>query len=200
MLRGQDDGVHPSGRDRREIERGLKRHDKILVAWLTRKFGDRELAQDLAQEAHLRVWQYAEHNDIEHLKPLLFKTAANLAANEFRSRGRMRASGITSGNADDVLEVIACDEPSPERAAVARAEAQLSLDAIKKLPERQRRAFVMSRFEALSYAQIATALGVSVSSVEKYIMAALVALREAVADDRGGNVVSIASRRGEGTR
>ncbi|NRA28979.1 MAG: sigma-70 family RNA polymerase sigma factor [Parvularculaceae bacterium] len=164
---------------------------------MTRKFGDRELAEDLAQEAHLRVWQYAEHNDVLHLKPLLFKTAANLAANEFRSRGRMRASGVSVGIVEDAMEIVPSDDPSPERAAVARADAQVSLEAIRALPERQRRAFVMSRFEDQSYASIAQALGVSVSSVEKYIMAALAALRTAIDAQHSDNVVSLAKRRDE---
>lgn len=197
MWRGRDCGDEPPGRDRRLIERGLKAHDKILVSWLTKKFGDRELAEDLAQEAHLRVWQYAEHNDVVHLKPLLFKTAANLAANEFRSRGRMRASGVSVGIVDDAADIVPSDEPSPERAAVARADAKLSLEAIRTLPERQRRAFVMSRFEDQSYADIATTLGVSVSSVEKYIMAALAVLRMAVDVQQTDNVVSLAKRRDE---
>jgi RNA polymerase sigma factor (sigma-70 family) len=168
-------------RDRRTIERGMRAHHRLLVAWLTKKFGDNDLAQDLAQETYLRVWQYAEQHEVQHLKPLLFKTAANLAANEFRSRKRWRSSaGAETGGleAQDV-EYVACDAPSPERIAVARAEAKASLEAISQLPEQQRRAFVMNRFEGKSYAEISAALGVSVSSVEKYIMAALTALRKA---------------------
>ena len=55
----------------------------------------------------------------------------------------------------------------------------------------------MSRFEDQSYASIAQALGVSVSSVEKYIMAALAALRTAIDAQHSDNVVSLAKRRDE---
>lgn len=195
MIENGRDGVVPCGRDRGEIEKGLRSYERLLRAWLEKKFGDRELAQDLAQEACLRVWQYAEHNEVGSVKPLLFKTAANLAANEFRSRGRMRASGLTGGTSDAMMEVVPCDSPSPERATVARADAMTSLQAIRALPEKQRRAFIMNRFENLSYQDIASNLGVSVSSVEKYMMAALSALRQAVDEDTGGKVVPLHRRR-----
>ena len=188
--------------DRKATERGLRRYDRLLVSWLTKKFGDQDLAQDLAQETYLRVWKYAEHNHIENLKPLLFKTAANLAANEFRARGRWRASGArdSDGGAANEIEFVACEAPSPERAAMAKAEAKASLAAIKQLPERQRRAFVMNRFEGKNYIQIAEALKVSVSSVEKYIMAALTALRSATAEETPhANIVSFPSRKRDGS-
>lgn len=195
---GLDPGALPR-RDRKAIERGLRQHDRTLVAWLTKKFGDADLAQDLAQETYLRIWQYAERREIEHLKPLLFKTAANLAANEFRSRSRWRSSG--DGRADGLeasdIEFVACDAPSPERTTVARAEARSSLNAIRQLPDRQRRAFVMNRFEGKSYPEIAKILNVSVSSIEKYIMSALAALRAAAdEDDKISNIVPLAGRRG----
>ena len=185
-------------RDRKAIERGLRLHDRTLVAWLTKKFGDADLAQDLAQETYLRIWQYAERREIEHLKPLLFKTAANLAANEFRSRSRWRRSADAPRDGQEVsdIEFVPCDAPSPERTAVARAEARSSLNAIRQLPDRQRRAFVMNRFEGKSYPEIAAVLNVSVSSIEKYIMSALAALRAAAdEDDRVSNVVPITGRR-----
>lgn len=188
-------------RERNVIERGMRKYDRVLVAWLTKKFGDSDLAQDLAQDTYVRVWQYAERNEIQNLKPLLFKTAANLAANEFRSRSRWRASGGTdiSGGDAAALESVACDLPSPERAVVSRAEARASLDAIRQLPENQKRAFVMNRFEGKSYAEIAGVLEVSVSSIEKYIMAALIALREASNGDSGqGRVVSFPANRRSG--
>jgi RNA polymerase sigma-70 factor (ECF subfamily) len=181
------------------IDRGIRKYDRLLVAWLTGKFGDADLARDLAQETYLRIWRYSESNDIGNLKALLFKTAANLAANEFRSRARWRVQQNTGAAAikDGEIEQVACDAPSPERAAVARADARASMKAIQALPERTRRAFVMSRFEGKSYGEIAAELGVSVSSVEKYIIAALTALREAVADTPkpAGNIISFVNQR-----
>ena len=52
--------------------------------------------------------------------------------------------------------------------------------AIENLPEKVRRAFIMNRFQEMSYREIADELGVSVSSVEKYMITALKTLRAAV--------------------
>jgi len=159
------------------IERGLKAQRKLLVGWLTKKFGDRELAHDIAQDACLNVWRYAQDHSVVDVKAFLFKTAANLAANEFRRRARRRASGFDDGPMEVWTEVVASDAPSAERTLEARQVAQQYLAVIRDLPEKHRRAFAMSRFEGQSYAEIANHLGVSVSSVEKYMMTVLKALR-----------------------
>ncbi|NNU15961.1 sigma-70 family RNA polymerase sigma factor [Parvularcula sp. ZS-1/3] len=174
----------------------------MLVGWLTSKFGDREMAEDLAQDTYLRVWRYAESNDIENVKALLFRTAANLAANEFRSRSRRRKAGLTEQSKDDETDLVASvpsDSPSPESQLLTRTETLSALEAIRGLPEKQRRAFIMSRFEEKSYAEIAGVLGVSVSSIEKYIIAALAHLRASVRGDEASNVVPLnAPGRGRG--
>jgi RNA polymerase sigma-70 factor (ECF subfamily) len=169
------------GRSRkRQIERELAEHGPVVRRWLYRRFGDADLAEDLVQDACLRVWEYSEHEAIDHVRALLFRTAANLAANEFRSRKRKRDAGLMSDHDDANLSLIASDAPSPERILAGREEADRSYRIILALPLVQRRAFVMSRFEGRSYREIASALDVSVSSVEKYIMSSLKALRDSL--------------------
>jgi len=68
--------------------------------------------------------------------------------------------------------------------ASARQDAEVSLRAIEALPEKIRRAFVLSRFEEKTYSEIATVLSVSVSSVEKYIIEALKSLRMALDENQ----------------
>ncbi|NWG92088.1 MAG: RNA polymerase sigma factor [Parvularculaceae bacterium] len=170
----------------------------MLVRWLARKFGDIDTARDIAQSAYLRVWRYAQTQPIDNLQALIFKTAANLAANEFRARKRMQAvrSDAASNGAENPIEQIACSAPSPESAAVAREEIAASVRALESLPMQARRAFVLSRFEEKTYREIAAILGVSESSVEKYIIAALKALREAAEETgRPANIVHLPNRR-----
>jgi RNA polymerase sigma-70 factor (ECF subfamily) len=184
--------------DEAEVDRAFRRHDKMLVRWLAQKFGDIDTARDIAQSAYLRVWRYAQTQPIENLQALIFKTAANLAANEFRARKRMQAvkSDPAANSAENPIEQIPCSAPSPESTAVAREAIAASVRAIESLPLQARRAFVLSRFEEKTYREIAAILGVSESSVEKYIIAALKALREAAEETgRPANIVRLPNRR-----
>jgi len=181
---------------RRAVERAVRKHNGLLVNWLSQKFGDSDVAQDIAQSAYIRVLRYAETHEIENPRALIFKTASNLAANEIRSRGRSPIlSAAQSASHDGLLEAVASDAPSPERTEEARQDLKVSMRAIMQLPGRIRRAFVLSRFMDKSYREIAADLCVSESSVEKYIIEALKILREAVQREEGrGNVIDINDR------
>ena len=161
------------------IGRAIREHDRVLVRWLTLKFGDVETARDIAQSTYLRVWRYAQTQPIQNLQALIFKTAANLAANEFRARKRRRAISIEANGVDvaSLMEAAHSREPTPEATAIAKQEIGLLMDAIGKLPAQVRRAFILSRFEEKPYREIALIMGVSESSVEKYIIMALRSLR-----------------------
>ncbi len=180
------------------VDQAIRRNDRMLVRWLAQKFGDVETARDIAQSAYLRVWRYAQSQPIDNLQALIFKTAANLAANEFRARKRMRSLKIDPASElnERAIELVPSTAPSPETSAVTREEIAASLRAIDSLPAQARRAFVLSRFEEKTYREIAVILGVSESSVEKYIIAALKALRLAAEESgRPQNVVSLSNRR-----
>lgn len=180
------------------VDQAIRRNDRMLVRWLAQKFGDVETARDIAQSAYLRVWRYAQSQPIDNLQALIFKTAANLAANEFRARKRMRSLKIDPASElnERAIELVPSTAPSPETSAVTREEIAASLRAIDSLPAQARRAFVLSRFEEMTYREIAVILGVSESSVEKYIIAALKALRLAAEESgRPQNVVSLPNRR-----
>ncbi|MFZ5618879.1 MAG: RNA polymerase sigma factor, partial [Pseudomonadota bacterium] len=152
------------------VDRAIRRHDQMLVRWLAQKFGDIETARDIAQSAYLRVWRYAQTQQIDNLQALIFKTAANLAVNEFRARKRMRSLKIdpSADAKEPAIDQVASASPSPETTAVAREEIAASLRAIESLPLQARRAFILSRFEEKTYREIAVILGVSESSIEKY--------------------------------
>jgi RNA polymerase sigma-19 factor, ECF subfamily len=181
-----DNSRKPSDHARHKlVDRAIRKHDRMLVQWLTKKFGDREAARDIAQSAYLRIWRYAEHNEIDNPQALIFKTAANLAANEFRARHRMRFIERMTPRSDEdddhnKIENLACDTPSPEQITVARQDLKTGIAAIKRLPDRVRHAFVLSRFENKNYREIAADMNVSESSVEKYIITALKLLRDAL--------------------
>ena len=168
------------------IENAIRRDEKLLVRWLTKRLADPDAAKDVAQSVYLRVWAYAEKTNIDNPRALIFKTASNLALNEMKRRNRFYRRHISPGefSEDDPLHNIQSLEPSPEKNVSLREDLALTMAAIKALPERPRRAFMLSRFDGLSYKEIATLLKVSESSIEKYMIEALKRLRKSLIPDQ----------------
>ncbi len=187
--RREDAGPAPLSPDYSgEMGEAFRKYDRTLIRWLAQKFGDLDTARDIAQSAYLRIWRYSETREITNLRALIFQTAANLAANEFRARKRRRTVSFdpTAPEPYEAVDFARCEKLSPETATIAREEVSILLAAINALPEPTRRAFVLSRFEGKTYREIATALGVSESSIEKYIISALKSLRAASATPAAG--------------
>ncbi len=174
------------------IEAAIRQDEKMLVRWLTKKLGDPDAARDVAQNVFLRVWAFSETEKIDNPRALIFKTASNLALNELKRRNRFERRHVSAADPieNDPLKHVASLAPSPETETSIREDVTLTLAAIRDLPERPRRAFVMNRFDGLSYKEIARALQVSESSVEKYMIEALKILREKLRDGKGATVVA----------
>lgn len=125
-----------------------------------RVLGDRSEAEDVAQEAMLRLWKAAADwraDGAAQPSTWLHKVVANLAID------RLRRSGRAVGMGDDDF---ADSAPGPE-AKLQEAGRMSALDAaLADLPERQRQAVVLRHIEGLSNPEIAEVLGVGVEAVE----------------------------------
>jgi RNA polymerase sigma factor (sigma-70 family) len=195
---GEDDLTGTASADSGDVAKAFRKHNQMLIRWLAQKLGDVETARDIAQGAYLRVLSYSKTQKVENAQALIFKTAANLAANEFRSRKRRRSftAETVTGDGPNAIDLVACHDPSPEEATLSKEQVSVTLGAIRALPDQVRRAFVLSRFEGKTYREIAALLSVSESSVEKYIIAALKAVRAAVAEpETSADVIPLAERR-----
>jgi RNA polymerase sigma-70 factor, ECF subfamily len=142
------------------------------VAW--RLLGGRDGAEDVAQEAFLRLWQNPRQvRDAKALKSWLMRVASNLVVDRYRRQGPQDA-GELPDTADDA--------PGPEL-ALRRAQVAAAVDgAIADLPERQRLALVLSHFEGYGNPEIALALDVSVEAVESLLARARRGLKAVLAD------------------
>ncbi|MEO1241214.1 MAG: RNA polymerase sigma factor [Pseudomonadota bacterium] len=160
----------------------MRQEEKLLIRWLTQKLGDPDSARDVVQSVFLRVWAFAENGVVENPRALLFKTAGNLALNELKRRNRFTRRHIEPGTTseNDPLHNVASSSPSPEKQASLREDVSITMAAIEALPDRPRRAFMMNRFDGLSYKEIAALMNVSESSVEKYMIEALKKLRSSM--------------------
>ena len=167
------------------LEQCFRQNERVLLRWLVKKLGDMETARDVAQTTFLNVWRYSSANEIENPKALIFRTAANLALNELRRRKRFFRRNVLTNEMIEIgpLRNKPSPEPTPEENTSLRQETKILLAAIDELPPKSREAYKLNRFEGLSYKQIAEKQGVSVSSVEKYMIEALRILRRIILPD-----------------
>ncbi|MEZ5685283.1 MAG: RNA polymerase sigma factor [Paracoccaceae bacterium] len=124
-----------------------------------RMLGDRAEAEDMAQEAMLRLWKIAPdwRNGEAKVSTWLYRVVSNLATDRLRRRrgvGLDEAPEIEDGRASVLDGMIETD-----RAAALQA-------ALQALPERQRKAVVLRHIEGLSNPEIAEAMEIGVEAVE----------------------------------
>ncbi|SMH31000.1 RNA polymerase sigma factor [Azospirillum agricola] len=165
-------------------------HRGALVRLLARMVGSVATAEDLAQEAYLKVRAAECGRPVDHLVPFLFQTARNLAFDHLR-RERRHAAVMVQDLTAEGMEEVAAPLPSPETEVGDRQRLLRMETALAALSERQRRILLLNRMEGLSHAQIAERLDVSVSTVQKDLKTALLACLEVFARlDREGLRVS----------
>lgn len=133
-------------------------------------------AEDITHDIFLRIWeQRATVGNILSFKGYLFRMTRNAVFNAFkrrqvRSRYRSeRAAGTEGGGI--------ADTPADERVTTEDLLEMIDL-VVKNMPEQRRRIFCMSRYENLSYNDIAQQLDISPKTVQYHISGALAELRK----------------------
>lgn len=143
-----------------------------------RVLGDRAEAEDVAQEAMLRLWRVAADWTTGGAKvsTWLYRVTANLTVDRLRRRGR--AVGL-----DESAEPVD-DSPGAEEMLI-RADRMAALDgALAQLPERQRQAVVLRHIEGVSNPEIAEVLEISIEAVESLTSRGKRALAKALAGQK----------------
>ena len=140
------------------VERLFHEYHAPLVRYLTRRLGDRDWAEEVAQETFLRALR---QDRLDHARAWLFAVATNLVRDEGRREERRRRH----------LALLAAEErereqeaPAVLNAAERAEEAALARAALEQLAERDRSALLMKE-EGLDYQEIAAALELSPGSV-----------------------------------
>lgn len=139
-----------------ELERLFHLYHTPLVRYLTRRLGDRDWAEEVAQETFLRALRQ-EHLTSE--RSWLFAVATNLVRDEARKdeRRRRHLQLLAEEEKDRVVEPVIHDADRAREQALARR-------AVDGLVERDRLALLMKE-EGLSYPEISEALGIAVTSI-----------------------------------
>ena len=146
-------------------------HRGELVNYASGIVGDRTRAEDVVQEAWLRLGAAAEQRPPDEPLGYLYRVVRNLAID---GRRRMtREARIVDPGIAAAAELTAANELPPESAAHGRQEIRLLQAAMAELPERTRVALEMHRFGGFKLREIAAHLGVSVTVTHELIATAV---------------------------
>lgn len=137
---------------------------RSLMGSVMRIVRDPATAEDLAQETYLRTRKALDAGPIDRIEAFLHHTARNLAFDHERRRRTRERYERREVQAQDCTD-IAADTPSPEAIVIERERVRHLAEALEKLPERTRRAWMLARVEGWSYPQIAEHLGVSQNTI-----------------------------------
>ncbi len=155
-----------------------------LVRFFTARTGSTDRAQDIVQDIYVRLQSMSETAAAEVKSPLpfLYRIGGNLmldgARGQRRAAERDQAWTDASGASIDGASIM--DAPSPEDAAWARLKLDKVAAALAELPPKARLAFRLHKVDGLTHAEVAAQMGVSRSSVEKYVSSVLARLLERV--------------------
>ena len=146
------------------------RYYRLLNHFLYYRCGDEGLAEDLVQEAFLRLWKECSKVPYEKAKSFLFTVANNLFLDHIKHKkvvARFRLQHEVKLSAETPQFLL------EEQEFKERLE-----QAIAGLPEKNRIVFLLNRIEKMTYREIAELLEISVKAVEKRMHKALVELRK----------------------
>ena len=160
----------------------VDRHQASVLNLIYRFIGDRTQAKDLSQEVFIRVWQAAKTYKPEaKFTTWLYRITTNLCFNELKSSRRRKWFSFHRSDEEgehSIEETLADSAPSAEDLLLEKERSRQISDALQSLPDNQRMALVLKRYDDLSYAEIAQIIGCSVSAVESLLVRAKRTLQE----------------------
>jgi RNA polymerase sigma-70 factor (ECF subfamily) len=164
--------------DTSAFEQVIERHQALVAGTAARMLGSNSDVEDIAQQVFIRVWKSARrYVPRAKFTTWLLKITRNLVFNELR-RAKRRAQ-VPLQSEPGIEEFPLKDEtnPAPD-ALLLENELQRAIEeAIMQLPESQRMALVLRRYEQLSYEEIAEVLDLSVPAVKSVLFRARTELR-----------------------
>ncbi len=160
----------------------VNRHQASILNLIYRFVGDRTQAKDLGQEVFLKVWQVAKSYEPKaKFTTWIYRITANLCFNELKSSRRKKWFQFLRPDAGHETRTegdLPDSSPSAEDLLLAKERSLQITEALQTLPENQRMAIILKRYDDLSYQEIAQIIGCSVSAVESLLVRAKRTLQE----------------------
>jgi len=163
--------------DEADLEQLYARLEKPLYNVVYRWVWRAEEAQDLVQEAFVRLWRMRERVRLATAEALVYRIALNLAASRRRSRKIWRWVSL------EALRGASGEERSAERELLERQRHGLVREAVESLPDDLRRVVVLTECTGMTYEEIGGILAIPAGTVGSRRNRALRKLRELLADE-----------------
>lgn len=154
-----------------------------LITVLRHLVGDEQIAEDLAQETFLRVYQSkARYRGKNRFSTWIFTIAHNLAFNQIRNQSRNKQGPLPISESGSLpishTTPRAAQKSAPESSLDRKELVQAVQTALESLNQRQRLAVVLNKFEDMGYEEIARVMGLGVPAIKSLLNRARVKLKE----------------------
>ena len=159
-----------AGMDLTQYRQVFDAHFDGLRNFLYYKLGDTQAAEDIAQEAFIKLWEKRTTVRMATVKTFLFTIGSNLAINQ------MKHKQVRFNFANRQVSMV--EKETPEYLMEQKEFKERLEEVIGLMPEGSREVFLMNRLDDKKYAEIAELLEISVKAVEKRMSKALQVLRD----------------------
>ena len=161
----------------------LEKHRLPVIHFLYRMVQNQGVAEELAQEVFLRVYRSREsYEPTAKFTTWLFRIATHLALNSLRDgKHRRTEERLDDDSGDAPARQVSDQRPTVEQKMVYQARMEEIRRAVATLPEKQRAAVVMHKYEEMEYSQIAKVLNCSESAIKSLLFRAYETLRARLA-------------------
>jgi RNA polymerase sigma-70 factor, ECF subfamily len=164
----------------------IERHQGAVYGTIVRMLGDPAEAQDLAQQVFVRIYRAAGSYRAEaRFKTWMFTIVRHLVFNEHRRRSRATLVPFHPSESDDASVPLDPPDPAISTASEQTLQKEMAKEidrAIRALPEQQRVALVLRRYEEVSYEEIARILQTTVPATKSLLFRARETVRAALRD------------------
>ncbi|MCP3176069.1 sigma-70 family RNA polymerase sigma factor [Desulfuromonas sp. KJ2020] len=176
----------------RAFEQLVQGHAAQILSLATRLIGDRDEAEDIAQEAFLRLHRsLGTFRGDSKISTWLYRTVSRLAIDHLRREQRRRKLFFFRKSDDeeqpDPVESAAAPDPSPREALLAQETQRRLNTVLKKLSPRQRAVFILRHQEELPLKEIARILELEEGTVKAHLHRAVTVLRHELHDLKEGS-------------
>jgi RNA polymerase sigma-70 factor (ECF subfamily) len=159
----------------------IELHQNAVIGTVAKMLGNASDAEDIAQQVFIRLWKSAPRYQVKaKFTTFLYTIARNLVFNETKRKQRKKELSLEQQEENSFTQLEDKVARCPDQ-EILQAELKSEVDkAIHSLPEKQRLAVILRRYENMPYEEIGDVLDLSVSAVKSQLFRARTALRESL--------------------